>query len=326
MTYKANAAAAVTTVAIFAVFGASAETLRVATVVSAPHPWIDAAEMFKEEVEANTDFTVEIFPGGQLGNDATVVDEMRIGTVDVMIGGVQNIAPFVREFEFFSLNYLFGNMDVFRAATEPDSEIFTFYTQQVADADVGLKLLALTGGGTRNLSTSSGPVTHPDDLDGVRMRVTGSSLDARTWGAVGAVTTSLPWTELYTGVQTGVVSAFESTISGYVGSRLYEVAPYHAKTEHQIMMSHISMATLRYDRLSDADRTAIETAALNAARHGTDMGVQYDGELIEQLGERGVTVTEVDKDAFIEAAAPLHEEYAETLGLTNLLETVRSMH
>jgi TRAP-type transport system periplasmic protein len=150
---KLTAAIFVTTAAFFAAFGASAETLRLATVVSAPHPWIDAAEMFKEEVEENTDLTVEIFPGGQLGNDATIVDEMRIGTVDLMIGGVQNIAPFVPSFEFFSLNYLFATwMDQFRPPTEPDSEIFAFFEERWR-TPMSACASRLTGGGTRNLST-----------------------------------------------------------------------------------------------------------------------------------------------------------------------------
>jgi TRAP-type transport system periplasmic protein len=309
-----------------AVFPATAQTLRLATVVTAPHPWIDAAETFKAEVEAGTDLTVEIFPGGQLGNDQTVVDEMRIGTVDVMIGGVQNISPFVKKFEFFSLNYLFDGMDSFRAATAADGEVFRFFKQEVADAGVGLNLLAFTGGGTRNLSTSLAPVTTPAEMKGLKMRVTGSQLDAEMWQATGALTTSLPWTEIYTGAQTGVVNAFESTISGFYGSRLYEVAKFHSKTEHQIMMSHISISEITWGRLSEEDQAVIEAAARKAAEHSTDMGVKYDAELIAKLEEQGVTVSEVDKQAFIALASPLHEEYAARLGMSDMLETVRNLH
>jgi TRAP-type transport system periplasmic protein len=325
MTLKLLATAAIAA-SVVALPAAAQTTLRLGTVVSAPHPWLDAAEMLKAEVEENTDFTVEIYPGGQLGDDATMVDEMRIGTVDLLIGGVQNISTFVPSYQFFSLNYLFADMDEFRQVADPEGEIFAYFEQEVADADVGLRLLAFTGGGTRNLSTAQGPVTEPADMEGVRMRVTGARLDAETWQAVGALTTSLPWTEIYTGVQTGVVSAFESTISGYYGSRLYEVAPYHAKTEHQIMMSHISISELTWNRLSEEERAVIERAARAAAEHGTEMGVQYDAELIVELEAQGVTVSEVDKDAFIEATAPLHERFAEELGVTDLLELVRELN
>ncbi|UYG00864.1 MULTISPECIES: TRAP transporter substrate-binding protein [unclassified Halomonas] len=306
---------------------ALAETLRIGTVVSAPHPWIDAAEAFKAEIEEATDnrITVQIFPGGQIGNDQTMVDEIRIGTTDMIIGGVMNVSPYVPDFEIFSLNYLFEDMDTFRAATAPDSPVFEYFDNAVTEADVGLKLLSLTGGGTRNLSTNVGPVTEPSDLEGVKMRVTGSRLDADMWQAYGALTTSLPWTEIYTGMQTGVVGAFESTISGYFSSRLYEVAPYHAKTEHQIMMSHISIGENRFNRFSEEDQALILEAAQHAGELGTDKGEEYDAEFIQQFEELGVTVTEVDKQAFIDRALPLHDEFAEERGLTELLETIRAL-
>jgi TRAP-type transport system periplasmic protein len=326
MTLKLLAAAFAVAATGAALPAAAQTTLRLGTVVSAPHPWLDAAEMIKAALEESTDLTVEIFPGGQLGDDATMVDEMRIGTVDLLIGGVQNISTFVPSFQFFSLNYLFADMDEFRQVADPEDEVFAYFEQAVADADVGLRLLAFTGGGTRNLSTAQGPVTEPADMQGVRMRVTGSRLDAETWQAVGALTTSLPWTEIYTGVQTGVVGAFESTISGYYGSRLYEVAPYHSKTEHQIMMSHISISELAWGRLSEDEREAVLNAARAAAEHGTEMGVRYDAELIEQLEAQGVTVSEVDKDAFIAANAPLHDRFAEELGVADLLEMVRGLN
>ncbi|ASK20353.1 TRAP transporter substrate-binding protein [Vreelandella venusta] len=306
---------------------AMAETLRLGTVVSAPHPWIDAAEAFKAEVAEATDgrIDVQIFPGGQLGNDQTMVDEIRIGTTDMIIGGVMNISPYTPEFEIFSLNYLFEDMDKFRAATSPDSPVFDYFANAMQESGVGLKLLSLTGGGTRNLSTNTGPVTQPSDLQGIKMRVTGSRLDAEMWQSVGALTTSLPWTEIYTGLQTGVVGAFESTISGYYSSRLYEVAPYHAKTEHQVMMSHISISENRFNRFSEEDQAIILNAAQHAGEFGTEKGVEYDAEFIQEFEDLGVTVTEVDKQAFIDAVVPLHDEFAEERGLTELLDTIRNL-
>ncbi len=322
------AAAMLAAPALFGLADAHAQTLRLATVVTAPHPWIDAAEAFKAEVEAETDgrITVEIFPSAQLGNDQTVIDEMRIGTVDMIIGGTQNASPFVPEFGLFSLNYLFSGMEAFERATDPEGELFAYFHETVRNHGVGIELLALTGGGTRNLSARSGPVASPADMNGLKMRVPGSQMDARMWQATDALTTSLPWSEIYTGVQTGVVEAFESTISGYYGSKLYEVAPYHALTEHQIMMSHISIGTLTFDRLAAEDQELIVQAARNAAVLGTAKGVEYDGSLLERLQtEHGVTVNEVDKTAFLEVSAPLHDEFAAELGVADALDILRGL-
>ncbi|WP_108661823.1 TRAP transporter substrate-binding protein [Acuticoccus kandeliae] len=306
---------------------ASAQNLKLATMVNPPHPWIDAATALKAEVEEKTDgrVTIEIFTGGSLGNDQTVLDEMRLGTIDLIIGGTQNASPFYKKFEIFSLNYLFSGMDAFRAATAADGEVLAYFQNVYDEADLGLKLLALTGGGIRNFSNNVREIHSPDDIKGMKMRVPGSQMDARMWQTFGALTTSLPWTELYTGVQTGVVDAFESSIAAYYGSKLYEVANFHAQTQHQIMMSHISMAESSFNRLSDADKAIFLEAVANAAALGTAKGEEYDATLLDTLQkEHNVTVTDVDKQAFMELVIPLHDEIAAELDATDLLEILRS--
>lgn len=317
----------VAAVALLGAAAANAQNLKLATMVNPPHPWLDAAASMKKEIEEKTDgrVTIEIFSGGSLGNDQTVLDEMRLGTIDMMIGGSQNAAPFFKKYEIFSLNYLWSDLDAFRAATAPDSEVVKYFENVYDEAGLGLKLMALTGGGVRNFSNNEREIHEPGDIDGLKMRVPGSQMDARMWQAFGALTTSLPWTELYTGVQTGVVEAFESSVSGYNGSKLYEVAPYHAKTQHQVMMSHITMAQPSWNKLSDEDKAIVQEAINHAAALSTDKGEEYDTTLLEKLKtENGVTVTEVDKPAFMEVVKPMHDEIAAELEASDLLETLRS--
>jgi len=327
MTMKRLAGMAIAAAALLGASAASAQNLKLATQVNPPHPWIDAAEALKAEVEEKTDgrVTIEIFPGGSLGNDQTVLDEMRLGTIDMIIGGSQNASPFFKKYEIFSLNYLWSDLDAFRKATAPDSDVVAYFEEVYDEAGLGLKLMALTGGGVRNFSNNERPIKTPADIDGLKMRVPGSQMDARMWQEFGALTTSLPWTELYTGVQTGVVDAFESSISGYNGSKLYEVAPYHAQTQHQVMMSHITMAEPSWNRLSEEDQAILQEAVNNAAALGTDKGEEYDSSLLDNLVKNhDVTVTEVDKGAFMDVVKPLHDEIAAELEASDLLETLRS--
>ena len=136
---------------------------------------------------------------------------------------------------------------------------------------------------------------------------------------------SLPWTELYTAVQTGVVNGFESTISGYRGSRLYEVGPYHAKTQHQVMTTHISMSTATYNRLPENLRKVIEEVAVEAAELCTDKGEEFDAKFLDDLAsKRGVKVNEVDKAAFIARVLPLQDEFADENKMKDLLGMIRA--
>ena len=303
-------------------------TLRLSTQANPPHPWLDAAQALKEEVEASTDgrIAIEVFSGASLGRDATALDEMRLGTIDLLIGGAQEATPFFPEFQLFSISYLFPSTEVFRAAMAPDGEIFGYFDRVYEESDNGLVLLALTGGGIRNFSNNERPVSLPADIAGMKMRVPGSRMDALMWEATGAQPISLPFTELYTALQTGVANAFESSISAYVGNKLFEVAPFHSQTQHQFMVSHITMSQATFDSLSPEDRAVLATAAARASVVGIDRGIEYDATLLEPLVASGqVTVTEVDKAPFLEIVRPLHDEVAAEIGATAVLEMIRSL-
>ncbi|MGE4528758.1 MAG: TRAP transporter substrate-binding protein [Rhodospirillaceae bacterium] len=301
--------------------------LKLATVVKAPHPWITGAEFMAKEMAKRTkgEVDIKVYDSGSLGNDKTAIDQMRLGTIDLVIGGTTNATAFVKDFQVFSIDYLFKDLNAFRKVTAPDSPVFKHIQGKVAKKGVGFELLALCSGGTRNFSNSLRPVKTPSDLDGMKMRVPGAKMASVMWSALGAVPTSLPWTEVYSATQTGVVNAFESTISSYYGAKLYEVAPYHSKTEHQIMTSHISVGSATLKKLPAAYAKILREVAADAGKVITDKGEEYDAQFIKQLESKGAKVTAVDKKAFMDKIVPLHEQFAKEAGAEDMLKMIRDM-
>lgn len=301
--------------------------LRLATVVSAPHPWLDAAEYFKEEVENRTDgnVTISIHHSGSLGDDETTIDEMRLGTIDFVIGGTQNAASFVPHLQIFGLAYLFEDMDHFERAIDENSPLFEYFEQEFVDKNLDVKLLALSGGGTRYLSNNKKEIKNPDDLKGLKLRLPGSPIENDIWSALGALPSSLSWNEVYSGIQTGVVEGFESTLSGYTGSKLYEVAPYVSLTEHLYMATHFTMSDLTFNKLPEEYQEIVDEVAKEAAKLGTEKGIEFDEELFKELEEREVTITEVERDKFVEILEPLHDDLAAQLDAEELVEIVREL-
>lgn len=312
--------------------GAQAEdkeySLRLSTVVNPPHPWIEMAEFFAEEVEKRTDGKVKVtvYPSAQLGNDETTIDEMRTGTIDFVVGGAQNAASFVPEYQAFGLAYLFADDDHFEKTIAHGSPVFNRFAELYQEKNLGIKLLGLSGGGVRNVSNNLRPVVTPADLKGMKMRLPGSPMEAKLWEALGAIPTSLPWSEIYTAIQTGVVSTFESTISGYNGSKLFEVAKYHSETQHLYMLSHFSMSERTFNNLPEAYQEIIQEVAIEASLLGTEIGKQFDQELLVEFVEKyGVEVNKVDTEAFIEIVKPLHDELAKDINATDILELIRGL-
>ncbi|NLP18006.1 MAG: TRAP transporter substrate-binding protein, partial [Firmicutes bacterium] len=150
--------------------------LKFATVVNSPHAWVDTANYFAEEVEKRTNGKVKtvVYPGGQLGDDETSADELRMGTVDLMIGGTSNITSFVPELQIFNLTYLFDNLEHQRHSIRFGGPLEKKYKEIFDEKGIGLKLLNLTVGGTRHFFNNKKPVVDPEDIKGIKMRTSGS--------------------------------------------------------------------------------------------------------------------------------------------------------
>ncbi len=313
---------------LLAVTAASAEvTLRLHTLVKSPHPFNDMAEFMANEVESRSDgeIKIKIFDAGQLGKDPTVIGEMGLGTIDMMISTTNNAAQLVPEYQLFSMPYLFSGFDDLMAKVGPGTSAEAFYQNAYVEHKLNMHLLALGGSGTRNLSNSQRPVNALADIAGFKMRTPSSPMISKTWATLGTLPSSVAWGELYAAVQTGVVDALESSIPGYTGAKLYEVAPYLSLTAHSIQVNHVSISDRAWGKLSEDQQAMIVAVAQEASVLGIERAKMYEVDLVEKLEtEFGVTVTRPDKSEFQSALADLKVSLVKELGLEAALEALNN--
>jgi len=266
--------------------------LRIATVVSGKHAWVQMADYIKKELEQKSKGAIEVsvFPGGQLGKDETTIDDMRLGTLDMIIGGTQNAAPYVQQFQILTMPYLFDNRNVFEKILVKNGPVFKYIQKKYEDNKLNLVLLGLCNGGERDLHTKK-EIKGVADLKGLKMRVTSSPTESTTWAAFGAIPTSLAFNEIYSAVQTNTVDAFECTLASYNSTALYEVAPYHIKTAHQFTPSHITCSKVTYNKLPKEFQKLLEDVCEKAALEGNKISDKADDTLLDSLvKEHGVKV------------------------------------
>jgi tripartite ATP-independent transporter DctP family solute receptor len=293
-------------------------SLRIHTLVKSPHPYNDMAMAIKDEVEAKSEgrIAVKIFDSGQLGQDPAVIGEMAFGTIDMMISTTSNAVQQIPEFGIFTMPYLFESMDSELEIVGPGSAVHAHFEDIYAERGIGMKLLALGASGARNMSTADVVVTGPDDLKGLKMRTPPSPMDSQTWSAFGMLPVTVAWGELYAAMQTGVAEAMESSLPGYTGSKLYEVAPNLTLTQHTLQVNHTSMSEVSWNKLPEDLQTIVQDAAISANAYGVEKAKEYDAALVETLAsEHGVTVSYPDKAAFMEVVAPLQAKLAADLDL-----------
>ncbi|WP_211299390.1 TRAP transporter substrate-binding protein [Pukyongiella litopenaei] len=302
-------------------------TLRIHTLVQSPHPYNDIADYMKEQLEAQSDGRIEVrvFNAGQLGQDPAVMSEMSLGTIDLMVSTTSNAVQQVPEYAIFTMPYIFDSMDKMKAVLAPDQPIFEHFEQVYEERGLGLKLLALGASGTRNVATDGVAVNGPGDLKGLKMRTPPTPMDAAVWSALEMLPVTVSWGELYAAMQTGVAQAMESSLPGYDGSKLYEVAPNLALTGHTIQVNHTSMSQVSWDRLPEDLRKLVWDVAQDANHHGIDMAKKYDSELVDGLvSEHDVAVTRPDKQAFIAILEPVQEQLAQDLDLVEEYQIIKS--
>lgn len=314
---------------VFAVPAMAADkvyNLKMSTPVNRPHPWFDAADYMIKEMDERTGGAVKIriYGGGQLGTDLSTVDDMRMGTVDMVIGGATTRVSFFPEYGILNMPYFYESIEQFKKVMDPQGPVMNRFREIFEEKNIGVKLLALGGGGTRVFSNNLLDMVEPEQLKGIKMRVPNNPEDAMIWESVGAIVTAMPWNEIYSALQTGVVNAFESTLSAYYGSKFFEVAKHMSNTRHIIMVSDVLISEITWNKLPEEYRAIMLEVADEMAHICTDKGEEYDKEIIQELQEKhGVTVSEVNTKIFMEAFQPLHDKLAARNDNQDLLELLR---
>ncbi len=300
--------------------------IRIATVVSGEHAWVRMAEYMKDELAKRSDGAIEVsvFPGGQLGNDEACIDDMRVGTLDMLIGGTQNAAPFVSQYQILGLAYLFADRNQFEGVLVKDGAVFNYIQDKYTKNGLGLKLLALCNGGQRDLHTGK-EIKSIADLKNLKMRVTSSATESLVWSKLGTIPTSMSFNDIYSGMQTNTVNAFECTAASYNANALYEVAPYFVQTAHQFTPTHVTYSELAYKKLPADIQALISDVADEAGELGSKLADEADDSLIDKLvKEKGVTLCAVDKSEFKAIVEPLYPEIAMSCDGQELLDIINT--
>ena len=184
----------------------------------------DGLIVFKDYVESasNGAIEVELFIGTQLcSNGAECLQGIADGSIDVYIstaGGASGIFPYV---QVFDLPYLMSSDRVAEEVLALDGE-FTRELREMALSDSGglIRLMAIGNtGGWRNFANTQRRVTQPSDLEGLKIRTIVAELPQVLVKALGASPTPIPWPELFTSFQTGVVEGSKNGITDIMGMK-----------------------------------------------------------------------------------------------------------
>lgn len=266
------------------------------------------ALFFKEQVEARTNgsVTVTIFPQGQLGNDAAMIDGARSGIIDIAMSGLNNFTGLVPQAGALELPFMFPSRDTAYAALDGEigQGISAEFTQH------GLKVLGFPENGYRNMTNNRGPIRVPADLAGLNMRVNNSKALNDMFAALGANPLQLPVAELYTALETGVVDAQDHPIGIVLSFKFNEVQNYLSLTQHAYSALALVMNDARFNALTAEEQKVIAEVAAEAIAMQRKAVQEKETGMIEELKAAGMEVnTDVDAAAFQAAVKPVWDSF-----------------
>lgn len=268
---------------------------------------------FKEQVEARTNgsVTVTIFPQGQLGNDAAMIDGARSGIIDIAMSGLNNFTGLVPNAGAFELPFIFPTRDVAYAVLDGEigQGIAGEFTQH------GLKVLGFPENGYRNMSNNRGPIKVPGDLAGLNMRVNNSKALNDMFAALGANPLQLPVAELYTALETGVVDAQDHPVGIVVSFKFNEVQKYLSLTQHAYSALALVMNDAKFNSLTAEEQKVITEVAAEAVAMQRQAVQEKEAGMIEDLKAAGMEVNDdVDAAAFQASVKPVWDGFIATNG------------
>ena len=268
-----------------------------------------------EEVEkrSNGKMKIEIYFNAQLGQEPEVLDNILLGSIDMMKANAGNMAGHVQSLNAFTIPFIFADEDhAWRVFNGPVGDIVK------RDAEkTGYKILTFFEEGARSICSRKGFVSTPDDMLGLKIRIMGAPSIQDGFKQLKSSPTPMAYGEVYTGLSQGVIDAAENPLSAIEGQKFYEVAPYVTETEHLRIPAVILIGMKQWNSLTEAEQQIFMDSADAAREFQRPEAVKLEKASIDQIVAKGgkfKPLTAEERSAFAEQMAPVYEKYKSILG------------
>ncbi|MFQ1702812.1 TRAP transporter substrate-binding protein [Loktanella agnita] len=299
-------------------------TLRSSDTHPEGYPTVAAVEHMGELLQERSDgrICVEVFASAQLGEEKDTIEQTQLGVIDlnrVSLGPFNNI---IEETKVFSLPYIFRSTD---------------HMHDVVDSDIGQDILdefqnhnlvglAYFDGGSRSFYNSQKPIKSIEDVEGLKFRVMQSDVFVDMVDALGGNATPMPYGEVYSSIQTGVIDGAENNWPSYESSGHYEVAGYYTLDQHLIVPEVLVMSKSSWDNLSEDDQALVQQAARDSMPVMRELWAEREAASEAQVLAAGVEVIrDIDKTPFIEAMVPVYERHVTSDKLKDLVTRIQAV-
>ncbi len=285
-------------------------------------------EMFNKKLMELSKGTLSInqYPGAQLGTEAQTMQKVQTGDIDFVLLSTANASTAQPESGVFSLHFIFRD-EAHAIKVLGDPGVIKAMKELYAAKIKGAHMLGLGSQGLRHIYGKKA-VEKVSDLKGMKMRVQATVTEDTLFPAYGAQVVHMPFGEVYTSLQTGVVDMAENGINNYLINKHYEVAPVLSLTEHEANNAVLFVSDKAWSSLNDDQKKWVQAAADEISRNEPKRAFELEHEALAKLQKIGVKIVKnVDKKGFQDISKPIQDKLAKDLGpnAVKVLELVRNV-
>ena len=273
------------------------------------HPVHKAMVFMAEKVkEKSADrMRVEVFPSEQLGNEKECIEALQLGYLAMTKTSSAPMEGFVSQMQVFGIPYLFRDAEhLWKVLNGPIGKKLL-----LAGESKRLRGLCYYDAGARSFYAKK-EINQPSDLAGMKIRVQNSIMSMKMVQAMGGSPTPIPWGELYTSLDQGVVDGAENNSPSFRTSRHYEVCKYYSLDEHTCLPDILVISTRVWRGLSSEQQRILQEAVDESVAYQRKIWAEAEEQDLKTVQAEGVKIIRPDKGPFRESVRPVWEEFKGT--------------
>ena len=252
---------------------------------------------------------IQFFPDAQLGNERDLFEGLRLGTVQMAVGATGVLAGFAPEVQLLDLPFLYkDSAHVYKVADTMGWDLVKSLPAK------GIRVIAFYDGGQRQLFNRLRPVQTPEDLKSMKIRSLESPIHIAMWKAAGALPTPMPFGEVYTSLQQGVLDGADGSMTGFYTSKWYEVVKNGSLTRHIHQMAVVAVSEKWWAQLPENVRSVMMDAALKSQPLQRQAMTSEDAKNRTAAEGAGVKFNETNRALFQEKMGVVWDQFADKVG------------
>ena len=265
---------------------------------------------------------VKTFHSSQLGTDEAMVKGVKIGALEMFLPSTI-MSTVDTKFGVFEMPYIIvDRAHMKKVAGDPRVRDALF----TPTPGKGMRLLGYWENGFRHVTNNVRPINVPEDLKGIKLRIPGGVWRAKMFKAYGANPSPMPFAEVYSALQAGVMDGQENPFPQIASAKFNEVQKYLSLTGHVYTPAYPAISEDFWQKLPKDIQQTLEKIAVEIGDFARSEGERLDKELAAKLTTGQMKMNEVDKDAFIRTSAPIYHEFdVEVKGGGDLVKLIQSL-